>query len=122
MVLVVNPSTVVPEPTDSDLSTIKLLHLVIDFSFDTSLLLLTAAVSFAVGVPFGKPVITTNWSGHVDFIKPEYNVLIGGELENIHPSTANDMLLKEGQWFKPDDGHVKRALKDTFKKYKQRLV
>ena len=28
----------------------------------------------------GKPVITTNWSGHVDFIRPEYNVLIGGQL------------------------------------------
>ena len=26
----------------------------------------------------GKPVITTNWSGHIDFIKPEYNILIGG--------------------------------------------
>jgi len=26
----------------------------------------------------GKPVITTYWSGHVDFIRPEYNVLLGG--------------------------------------------
>lgn len=29
----------------------------------------------------GKPILTTNWSGHIDFIKPEYNILIGGELK-----------------------------------------
>ena len=73
-----------------------------------------AIVSFTKGEGFGrplleqaitgKPVITTNWSGHVDFIRPEYNVLIGGHLENIHPSAANNMLLKEGQWFKIDAG------------------
>ena len=47
-----------------------------------------AFVSFTKGEGFGrplleaaitgKPVITTNWSGHIDFIKPEYNILIGG--------------------------------------------
>ena len=47
----------------------------------------------------GKPVITTNWSGHVDFIRPEYNVLLGGELKNIHPSASNKWLIKEAQWF-----------------------
>ena len=34
----------------------------------------------------GKPVIVSNWSGHVDFIKPEYNVLLGGNLKSVHPS------------------------------------
>ena len=43
----------------------------------------------------GKPVITTNWSGHIDFIRPEYNVLIGGELKNVHESSANQFLLKD---------------------------
>ncbi len=70
----------------------------------------------------GKPIISSGWSGQIDFLPADKALLVGGVLENVHPSAANKWLLKEGQWFKPDDGHVKRALKDTFKKYKQRLV
>ena len=67
----------------------------------------------------GKPVITTNWSGHIDFIKPEYNILIGGELKNVHPSAANQFLLKESQWFKINTDIASRAMKDIFKNYKK---
>jgi glycosyltransferase involved in cell wall biosynthesis len=67
----------------------------------------------------GKPVITTNWSGHVDFIKPDYNILIGGELKNVHPSAANQFLLKESQWFKINTDIASRAMKDIFKNYKK---
>ena len=67
----------------------------------------------------GKPVITSHWSGHVDFIHPEYNVLIGGELKNVHKSAANDMLLKESQWFNIDPNIAGRAMKDMFKNYKK---
>ena len=66
----------------------------------------------------GKPVICSNWSGHVDFIHPDYNVLVGGELKNIHPSSANDMLLKESQWFNINPDIASRAMRDMFKKYK----
>ena len=69
----------------------------------------------------GKPVITTNWSGHIDFIKPEYNVLIGGELRNVHVSAANQFLLKESQWFNIDTNIASRAMKDVFKNYKRYL-
>ena len=37
----------------------------------------------------GKPVIVSNWSGHVDFINSEYNILIGGDLKQVHKSAAN---------------------------------
>ena len=37
----------------------------------------------------GKPVIVSNWSGHTDFIHPDYNILVGGGLKNVHPSSAN---------------------------------
>ena len=69
----------------------------------------------------GKPVITTNWSGHIDFIKPEYNILIGGELRNVHVSAANQFLLKESQWFNIDTNIASRAMKDVFKNYKRYL-
>ena len=67
----------------------------------------------------GKPVITTNWSGHVDFIRPEYNVLLGGELKNIHESAANKWLLKEAQWFNVDTEVASKAMKDVYKHYKK---
>lgn len=88
-----------------------------------------AFVSFTKGEGFGrplleqaitgKPVITTNWSGHVDFIRPEYNVLIGGELKNIHPSASNKFLLKEAQWFNINTEIASKAMKDVFKHYKK---
>ena len=88
-----------------------------------------AFVSFTKGEGFGRPlleqaitgtpIITTNWSGHVDFIKPDYNILIGGELNNIPQSSSNNWLIKESQWFNIDSDIAGRAMKDVFKKYKQ---
>jgi hypothetical protein len=66
-----------------------------------------------------KPLITTSWSGHVDFLKGEFTTLIGGKLTNVHPSAANNMLLKESQWFTPDSGQVGYVLKDVFENYKK---
>ena len=67
----------------------------------------------------GKPVIVSNWSGHVDFIHPDYNVLVGGELKPVHPSSANAFLLKESQWFNINTEIASRAMKDVFKHYKK---
>ena len=67
----------------------------------------------------GKPVITTNWSGHLDFIRPEYNILIGGELQPIHSSAANKWLLKEAHWFKINTDIASKAMKDVVKHYKK---
>ena len=67
----------------------------------------------------GKPVIVSNWSGHKDFIHPDYSILIGGELKNIHKSSANNFLLKDSQWFTIDKNIASRAMKDVFKNYKQ---
>ena len=67
----------------------------------------------------GKPVIVSNWSGHTDFIHPDYNILVGGGLKNVHPSSANQFLLKESQWFSIDTDIASRAMKDVFKHYKK---
>jgi len=69
----------------------------------------------------GKPTIVSNWSGHTDFIHPDYNVLIGGELKQVHPSSANQFLLKESQWFNINTDIASRAMKDVFKNYKRYL-
>ena len=88
-----------------------------------------AFVSFTKGECYGiplaesaitcKPVIVSNWSGHLDFINPNYNILVGGELQNVHPSAANKWLLKESSWFKINTEIAGRAMKDVFKHYKK---
>ena len=55
----------------------------------------------------------SNWSGHIDFIHPDYNVLVGGELTNVHESSANQFLLKESQWFSINTDIASRAMKDV---------
>ena len=69
----------------------------------------------------GKPVIVSNWSGHIDFIHPDYNVLIGGELKEVHKSASNNWILKESQWFNINTEVASRAMKDVFKNYKRYL-
>ena len=87
-----------------------------------------AMVSLTKGEGFGrplleftlskKPLITTSWSGQVDFLNPEFTTLIGGQLTNVHQSAANQWLLPESQWFSPDHGQIGFYLKDVFENYK----
>ena len=89
-----------------------------------------AMVSLTKGEGFGrplleftlskKPIITTNWSGHTDFLNPEFSLLLGGSLTNVHPSAqVKDMILAESQWFSVDHGHVGFILKEMFDNYKK---
>jgi glycosyltransferase involved in cell wall biosynthesis len=65
-----------------------------------------------------KPLITTAWSGHMDYLNPEFTNLIAGQLTQVHSSAANQWLLAESQWFTPDMGQVGFYLKDVFENYK----
>jgi len=65
-----------------------------------------------------KPIITTNWSGHIDFLNPEFTTLLPGTLNKVHPSAAVEkMILQESQWFNVDTVKVKSYLKYMFEKY-----
>jgi glycosyltransferase involved in cell wall biosynthesis len=87
-----------------------------------------AMISLTKGEGFGrplleftltkKPLITTGWSGHIDFLNPEFTSLIGGQLTNVHQSAANQWLLPESQWFSADHGQIGHFLKDVFENYK----
>lgn len=88
-----------------------------------------AMVSFTKGEGFGrpllefslsqKPIISTNWSGHIDFLKPEFTKLIGGDLKPIHQSAqVKDMLIEGSHWFAPNSSEIGHSLKDMFENYK----
>ena len=65
-----------------------------------------------------KPLITSGWSGQMDFLDPEFTNLLGGTLTPVHPSTRNQFLIQDSQWFSPDHGQVGFYLKDVFENYK----
>ena len=64
----------------------------------------------------GKPVIVSNWSGHLDFLK-DGAVLLEGELKNVHESAADQFLLKESQWFNVNISKALQTIKDVYKNY-----
>ena len=89
-----------------------------------------AMVSLTKGEGFGrpllefsltkKPIIASAWSGHMDFLNPEWNVLVGGELKQVHPSAVvQNMILDQSQWFSPNESETGNKLKDVYENYKK---
>lgn len=87
-----------------------------------------AMVSLTKGEGFGKPLleftqskkplIVSNWSGHIDFCNPEFTSLLPGNLTPIHPSAQiKDMLIEGSKWFTPDYGIAGATLRDYFENY-----
>jgi glycosyltransferase involved in cell wall biosynthesis len=88
-----------------------------------------AMVSLTKGEGFGrpllefslskKPIITTNWSAHTEFLSGEFTTLMSGELRNVHKSaTVENMIIPESKWFSVNLSEVGHYLKDVFENYK----
>jgi len=91
-----------------------------------------AHVSFTKGEGFGiplleatlsqKPVIASNWSGHLDFLDAEMSTLLPGQVTQIHPSAVvQNMLIPESGWFTVDYKKASEILEDVYKNYKNYL-
>jgi hypothetical protein len=66
-----------------------------------------------------KPVIASNWSGHLDFLNPEFASLVPGEVKPVHESVVQDrLILKESKWFSPDVSFASLLMKDYVNSYK----
>lgn len=66
-----------------------------------------------------KPIIASNWSGHLDFLHNEFTTLVGGALLDVDKSAVvKNIILKESQWFTPAEAQVVAALKNVYEKYK----
>jgi len=89
-----------------------------------------AMVSFTKGEGFGrpllefgvtgKPIIASNWSGQKDFLHPDNNILLPGELKDVHESAVwEKVILKEAKWFYVDFSTASAVMKDVFKNYKK---
>lgn len=89
-----------------------------------------AMVNFTKGEGFGrpllefsmtaKPIVASGWSGHLDFLNKEFTTLVGGSLDNVHPSAAQKgLIIEQAKWFRPNDVEVAMAFKNVFEKYKK---
>jgi len=59
----------------------------------------------------GKPILVSNWSGHLDFLNPQYSNLLNGELKQIPPESANEWLIRESAWFNVNYEQAGRKMK-----------
>jgi glycosyltransferase involved in cell wall biosynthesis len=67
-----------------------------------------------------KPIITSNWSGHIDFLNKDFTTLIDGTLTPIHKAAQMPNMLIEGSgWFSVNVSDVNHYLKDINENYKK---
>ena len=91
-----------------------------------------AMVSLTKGEGFGrpllefsavdKPIIASNWSGQIDFLKGKFTALVGGKLDKIHKSSVvKNMIIPEAEWFRPELQDVGYAFNVVYEKYDEFL-
>ena len=67
-----------------------------------------------------KPVIASNWSGHVDFLHKDLAILLGGSLQNVERGSVPDDFMVDGsQWFTVNYQQASVVMKDVYKSYKK---
>jgi glycosyltransferase involved in cell wall biosynthesis len=66
----------------------------------------------------GKPILVSDWGGHLDFLPADNTVLLEGSLTNVHNSAADTFLLKEAQWFTVNYSKAAGVIYDVFNNYK----
>ncbi len=88
-----------------------------------------AMVSHTKGEGFGrpllefslvnKPIICSGWSGQLDFLQKDFNLLLNGSLVNVHPSAQQkDILIADSKWFNVDISQVNSAYLEIFNNIK----
>ena len=90
-----------------------------------------AHVSFTHGEGFGhplllstlsgKPLLASNWSGHLDFLDPKLCKLLDGDIKQLPSDCTNEWLVKESSWFTVNYAKAEETLKTCFYYYKPYL-
>lgn len=83
-----------------------------------------AHVSFTHGEGFGhplllstlsgKPLLVSNWSGHLDYLNPQYANLLPGSLVDVDKKSVNQWIIKESKWFKVSYSLAEDKLKQVY--------
>lgn len=62
----------------------------------------------------GKPILASNWSGHLDFLNPKYAQLLQGNVKPVDPASVNQWIVKESSWFNVAYGLAEDKFKNLF--------
>ena len=66
----------------------------------------------------GLPVITSGWSGQVDFLSETDSMLLGGELVQVPKSQHwENIIIPESEWFNVNETQAYKALNYCFQNY-----
>ena len=66
----------------------------------------------------GLPVITSGWSGQMDFLSETDSMLLGGELVQVPKSQVwKDIVIPESQWFNVNEKQAYKAMNYCFQNY-----
>ena len=66
----------------------------------------------------GLPVITSAWSGQMDFLLEKNSMLLGGELVQVPQSQHwKDIIIPESQWFNVNEQQAYKAMNYCFENY-----
>ena len=66
----------------------------------------------------GLPIITTGWSGHIDFLNEEKCILLPGELKQVPKSVVWDKIIVENsKWFNVNESQAYHAMNYMFKNH-----
>ena len=66
----------------------------------------------------GKPIIASNWSGHIDFLHKDYCALLAGQLTDVHASAQDRFVVKGSKWFTVNYAYASKVIQDVMKNYK----
>ena len=68
----------------------------------------------------GLPVITSAWSGQMDFLSQTDSILLGGELVKVPKSQHwKDIIIPESQWFNVNETQAYKAMNYCFENYNE---
>ena len=90
-------------------------------------------VSFTKGEGFGrplleaslseKPVMVSNWSGHLDFLNKNNAILLPGTMTEVHPSALpEEMRIDKAQWFTVNYQYAAQMMFKVFKEYRNHTM
>jgi hypothetical protein len=65
----------------------------------------------------GKPLLVSNWSGHLDFLDPKLCKLLDGEVAPLPPESVNEWLIQGSAWFSVNYQKAAELFKSVFHHY-----
>lgn len=89
--------------------------------------MVTFTKSEGYGIPMaefsttGKPILASNYSGHLDFLHPDYCVLLPGSVTKVDDSAANEWIPKGSEWFTVNYSLAGQLMGDVYENYEKYL-